>query len=174
MSTIWWHKFLMKWSMTLKVIQGHIRPHLCQNHSSTFVYEVTIFSLNYIWPRMHFYDMEKCICDFITLKPSDLNITLTYVLMEKLLSLFYFNANIDINSHDIYFKHRYADLVWWILLIRNRVLLEEFLACTQLNILCILVLSPFCHLICINFMQGCRWCTFLCYSRKFVLNLLLI
>ena len=24
--------------MTLKVIQGHIRPSLCQNHSRTFVY----------------------------------------------------------------------------------------------------------------------------------------
>ena len=24
--------------MTLQVIQGYIRPHLCQNHSSTFVY----------------------------------------------------------------------------------------------------------------------------------------
>ena len=38
MSTLWRDKFLIKWSMTLKVIQGHIRPPLYQNHSSTFVY----------------------------------------------------------------------------------------------------------------------------------------
>jgi hypothetical protein len=33
MSTLWRHKFLIKLSMTLKVIQVHIRPHF-----STFVY----------------------------------------------------------------------------------------------------------------------------------------
>ena len=32
------HKFFIKWSMTSKVIQGHKRPLLCKNHSSTFIY----------------------------------------------------------------------------------------------------------------------------------------
>ena len=31
--------------MTLKVIQGHIRPHLRQNHSSTFVYEPILMKI---------------------------------------------------------------------------------------------------------------------------------
>ena len=31
---------------------------------------------------MQFYDMEK-FCDFFTLRPYDLNITLTYVLMDN-------------------------------------------------------------------------------------------
>ena len=31
---------------------------------------------------MHFYDKEK-LCDFFTLRPSDLNTTLTYVLMDN-------------------------------------------------------------------------------------------
>ena len=37
-STLWRHKFFTKWSKTLKVIQGHIGPLLCQNHSNTFIY----------------------------------------------------------------------------------------------------------------------------------------
>ena len=36
---------------------------------------------------MHFYVLEK-IRDFFTLRPSDLNTTLTYVLMDNFLSLF--------------------------------------------------------------------------------------
>ena len=66
--------------MTSKVIQGHIRPLLCQNRSSTFVYgpilmkigmnanimktqffHEIIYDLKY-----HVYDMEK-FCDFFTL-----------------------------------------------------------------------------------------------------------
>ena len=36
--------------MTSKVIQGHIRPLLCQNHSSTFVYghfDENLYELKY-------------------------------------------------------------------------------------------------------------------------------
>ena len=61
---------VIKWSMTLKVIQGNIRSPLCQNHSSTFVYGpiwMKIYmnanimktkSFQYIWPKMHFYVMK--------------------------------------------------------------------------------------------------------------------
>ena len=48
------------------------RPPICRKHSSTFIYWPilmkicmndnimrTYFSLNYIWPKMHFYGMEK-------------------------------------------------------------------------------------------------------------------
>ena len=90
MSTLWRYNSLIRWSMTLKVIQGLIRPPLCQNHSSTFVYRPilmkicmnadTIFSLNYIRPKMHFYVMEK-LCDLVTLLPFGLITILTYFLM---------------------------------------------------------------------------------------------
>ena len=66
MSILWRHIFLIKWSMTLKVIQGHMRPHLCQNHSSTFVYEQSFMKIlwmprswRHIWLKIHFYVMEK-------------------------------------------------------------------------------------------------------------------
>ena len=38
---------------------------------------------------MHFYIMEK-FCDSFTLRPSDLNTTLTYVLMDKFVVFFFF------------------------------------------------------------------------------------
>ena len=42
---------------------------------------------------MHFYDMEK-FCDFFTLRPFDLNITFTYVLIDNFCPCFA-NARIE-------------------------------------------------------------------------------
>ena len=59
--------------MTLKVMQGHKRPLLCQNHSSTFVYgpilikicmNANIMKTHFSINLYHFYVMEK-FCDFI-------------------------------------------------------------------------------------------------------------
>ena len=47
----------------------------------------TQFSLNHIWPKMHFYVIEK-LCDFFTLRPSDLNTTLTYALFYNFFNCF--------------------------------------------------------------------------------------
>ena len=99
--------------MTLKVIQGHIRPHLCQNHSSTFVYGPILMKICMNVNIIKLYMTYNLLYNFvISLRPFDLNITFELRSYGQLLSLFYFNVNIDINSHDIYFKHRYADLVW--------------------------------------------------------------
>ena len=92
--------------MTLKFIQGHIRPLVCQNHSNTFVYnyeqilmeicmnanimkihffhEIILYDL-----KCHIYVMEK-FCDCFSLRPYDLSTTLTYVLMHNF-SPFFFN-----------------------------------------------------------------------------------
>ena len=66
--------------MICKVIQSHI----CQNHCSTFVngpismkIGITIYDL-----KCHFYIIEK-FCDFFTLRHSDQNTTLTYILMDN-------------------------------------------------------------------------------------------
>ena len=47
---------------------------------------------------MHFYVMKK-FCDFVTLRPSDLNTTLTYVLMDKfvLVTYIFFVKNYSIS-----------------------------------------------------------------------------
>ena len=74
--------------MTLKVIQGHIRSLLCQNHTNTFVYRPILMkicmnaSIMKTQFEMHFYVMEK-FCVFFTLRPSNLNTTLTYVLIDN-------------------------------------------------------------------------------------------
>ena len=51
------------------------------------MHEVTIFPLEYRWPKIHFYVMKK-FCDFFYLRSSDLNTTLTYVHYGQLQSLF--------------------------------------------------------------------------------------
>ena len=70
MLPLWRHKFLIKLSMTLKVNQSHIRPHLCQNHSSTFVYELILMKIcmnaNEVPIKFHFHVMEK-FYDLLTL-----------------------------------------------------------------------------------------------------------
>ena len=39
------HNFYIKWSMTSKVIQGHIRLLFCQNHSGTFFYGLILMKI---------------------------------------------------------------------------------------------------------------------------------
>ena len=59
---------------------------------------------------MHFYDMEK-FCDFFTLRPSDLNITLTYVLMDNFCPCFIsMQTLILIVKIYIYFKHTVGEI----------------------------------------------------------------
>ena len=82
--------------MTTKVIQGHMRPLLCQNHFSRFVYGPILMKIcikanimkTYFFHQIiydlkcHFYFIAK-FCDFFTLRPYDLITTLSYVLMEN-------------------------------------------------------------------------------------------
>ena len=82
--------FFIKWSITSKVIQRHIRPLLCQIHFSIFVYGLILmkicinanimkalfFHSNHIWPEMSLYVIEKFF-DLFTLRPPDLITTLT-------------------------------------------------------------------------------------------------
>ena len=81
--------------MTLKVIQGHIRPPLCQNHSRRNVYGLISlkmclnantmnknFSIKLYITKMYIYLKENFL-DFFTLRPSDLNtmfLWITFVL----------------------------------------------------------------------------------------------
>ena len=73
--------------MTSKVIEGHIRPLLCENHSGTFVYGPIFMKIcinanimkTQFFHKCYYYVMEKC----CTSKPSDLTTTLTYVLMDN-------------------------------------------------------------------------------------------
>ena len=64
--------FFINWSMTLKVMQGHIRPFLCQNHSGTLIYGPILMKIcmnaniinthffhKILWPEMSPYVMEK-------------------------------------------------------------------------------------------------------------------
>ena len=69
--------FLVKLSMALKVIQDHIRPPLCQNHSSTFVYVPIL--------------MKVCMTANI------INTTLTYVLMDNFCPCFIYLLHSMIN-----------------------------------------------------------------------------
>ena len=80
--------------MTSNVNQGHIRPLLCHNHSSSFIYgpilmkilmnsimlKTQFFKLNDL--KCHFYVMEK-FCDFFFTLLSDLITTLTYVFIDN-------------------------------------------------------------------------------------------
>ena len=67
LKTLWRRKFYIKWSMTSKVIQGHIRSLFCQNHSSTFVYGPIFMKIcmnantwrHNIWPEMKFCEFFK-------------------------------------------------------------------------------------------------------------------
>ena len=69
----------IKWLIIyFSINQGYIRPLLCQNHSTTFVYGSilmkicmnaniikTLFKKIYIWPEMcHLYVLDK-FCDFL-------------------------------------------------------------------------------------------------------------
>ena len=82
--TLW--TLFIKWSMTLKVIQGHKRPPLCLNHSITFVDGPIL--INKIWLliswRHNFF-----IKFYFILIPSDLITTLTYVLIDNFCACLY-------------------------------------------------------------------------------------
>ena len=93
----------MKLSMTFKVIHGHLRPPLCKNRSSTFVYEPFLmnFCTNANIMKIQFfhwiiYDIK---CTFMlwrsfvilfTLRPFDLITTLTYVLVDNFCPYLFF------------------------------------------------------------------------------------
>ena len=78
--------------MTLKVIQGHIRQLLCQNHYSAFIYGPILIKIcvnanimktqffhKIIYDlKCHFYVIEK-FRNFFILRPSNLITTLTYI-----------------------------------------------------------------------------------------------
>ena len=75
--------------------KGHPRSYktiLCQNHSSTLSYGPILMKILISWRqffhRWHFYIIEK-FCYFFTLRPSDLNTTLTYVLMDNFCPCFH-------------------------------------------------------------------------------------
>ena len=99
MSKLWRQKFFIKWSMTLKVIQGHEGPLLCQNPSCTFVYgpifmkicmNVTLMKTQFfikLLTEMSLYVMEK-FCDFFTLIHFGHITTLTSVLMDNFCNCF--------------------------------------------------------------------------------------
>ena len=70
--------FLLKLSMALKVIKGHIRPPLCQNHSNTFVY------------------VPECLMK-ICMTANIINTTLTYVLMDNFCPCFIYLLHSMIN-----------------------------------------------------------------------------
>ena len=46
------------------------------------IMKTQFFSLKFIRPKMYFYFIEK-FSDYFTLRPSNLNITLTYVIMDN-------------------------------------------------------------------------------------------
>ena len=68
----------------------HIRPLWCQNNSSTFVYyhEDTMFSLNYIGSKIHFYFMKR-FCDLFCFKTFWHKYNLHLRSYGQLISLFY-------------------------------------------------------------------------------------
>ena len=77
--------------MTLEVIQGHVRPLLCLNHSSTFVYgpilmkicmyanimKINLFHYTYVYDLKCTFMLWRVFVIFVNLTPSDLNTILT-------------------------------------------------------------------------------------------------
>ena len=89
--------------MTSKVIQGHMRPLLCQNHSSTFVYEPILIEIcmNVSIIKTHFFlliNVTFMLWRSFTLRPSDLITTLTYVLMDNFCPCFNFKFQANLQS----------------------------------------------------------------------------
>ena len=72
MLTLWGHKFF-------KGLQGHIRPLLCQNLSSTLVYGLILIK-GTIFHKIMYMTLNVTFilwfCDYFTLRPSDLTTTL--------------------------------------------------------------------------------------------------
>ena len=69
--------------MTSKVIKGHIRPLLCQNHSSTFVYGPILMKIcmNAKFFIIVTFMLWRSFLKKFTLRPSDLNLMETFVLV---------------------------------------------------------------------------------------------
>ena len=66
MSTLRWHTFFIKWSITSKVIQGHIRTLLYQNHSSIFVYGLMlILKTQFFYFKTLTYVLMDNFCPFL-------------------------------------------------------------------------------------------------------------
>ena len=79
-----------------EVIQGHMRPLLWQNHSSTCVYGPILMKLcmNANIMKTHFFiNIFFMLCRsfviFFTLRPSDLITSLTYVLVDNFFPCFF-------------------------------------------------------------------------------------
>ena len=108
--------------MNSKVIQGHIRPLLYQNHSSTFVYRPILMKIGMnanimktdFFHKCHFNVMEK-LCDFFTLRSSNLITNLTYVLMDNfVLALFSLSFTLSLSlylSLNMYYGDRYPETI---------------------------------------------------------------
>ena len=89
MSTLWRRNFFIKWSMTSKVIQGHIRSLIYQNHFSSFVYgpilmktfmNANVMGRQYMtWNVTFLLWRSFLIFNFKTFYP---NYNITYVLMD--------------------------------------------------------------------------------------------
>ena len=90
MSTLWRHKFFIKWSMTSKVIQGHM-PQIILAHLF-----MDRFWWKFVWILISWiiYDLT-CMFDilekyvFFTWRPSDLIKTFTCVLMDNFYPCFF-------------------------------------------------------------------------------------
>ena len=85
--------YFLKWSMTSKVIKGHVRPLLCQNPSSTFVYGPILLKiyLNVNIMKTQFF-IKSYITWNVTLK---LWITFVFFCFEP----FWPNYNLDLRSY---------------------------------------------------------------------------
>ena len=93
MSTLWRFKFLIKWSMASKVIQGYIRPLLCKNYSSTFVYGPILMKICMNANIMKTQFFHWIICD----------LKFTFMLLRSFV-IFYFKTfwskyNLDLRSN---------------------------------------------------------------------------
>ena len=90
--------------MTSKVIQGHIRPLLSQNYSSTFVYGPILMKLFMNANIMKTQYNLKCstfimeFCIFLNVRLSDLITTLTYILMDNFCPCFRIRFTLDIKK----------------------------------------------------------------------------
>ena len=115
--------------MTLKVIQCHIRPLLCQIQSSTFVYEPILMKIcmNANIMKTQFfhriiYDLK---CHFYIMKKFVTFLQLTYVLMDNFCSCFFISVHMS-NQLDYFLFYRIIYLFimysylsnfnWWILI----------------------------------------------------------
>ena len=104
--------------MTSKVIQGHMRPILWQNHSSAFVYEPILIKIcmdanimkSYVY---HVYDIEK-FCDFFYFKTIWLNYHIDFRswLMENFCPYFKVRFGLVSLINTYLIKIAISNLIW--------------------------------------------------------------